>query len=220
MPSHTPVVTLDYHDFLIAAHSILTSVAALIAAPAAILIGRYFRSRSWWFKAHVTLQAFTAIFVITGTALSLVSVVHNGNGDQLTGRLKDPHHDLGLAILVLFLLQFVFGVVAHYTHSAGHSKGSAFPTLTTPKNPLRHVHVVFGIVMTALLYAGVETGMDEWDKAADSGTRVPKGIRTAYWVLFGLAVAAYLLGWILEPIRRGSERDSVDAASLEKVGGV
>ncbi|KAF7347203.1 CBD9-like protein [Mycena venus] len=214
----TPPNVFDYHDAMIAAHAVLGSAAALLTAPAAILIGRYFRSRSWWFKVHVTLQTFTAIFVITGTILSLVAVNANGNGTQLTGRLKDPHHDFGLSILILFLLQFVIGVGAHYTHSAAPAKGSVFPTLTTPKSPLRHVHVVFGVIMTALMYAGVKTGMDEWDNVADNGTLVPKGIRIAYWVLFGLAVAAYLFGWILEPIRGGSERNSVaDAGSMEKV---
>ncbi|KAJ6541612.1 hypothetical protein B0H19DRAFT_1268593 [Mycena capillaripes] len=216
-----PTVGLDYHDKMIVVHSVLGSVATLITAPAAILIGRYFRSRSWWFKAHVTLQTMTAILVIVGTALSLHAVDHNGNGNQLTGRLKDPHHDLGLSVLVLFLVQFVIGVVAHYTHSAGHGYGkdSAFPTLMTPKNPLRHVHVVFGIVMTALLYAGVKTGMDEWDNVADNATKVPKGIVVAYWVLFGLAVAAYFFGWILEPIRGGSQQSSIDVGSMEKVQG-
>ncbi|KAJ7239794.1 hypothetical protein B0H12DRAFT_1237513 [Mycena haematopus] len=207
----------DYHDSMIVGHAVLVSLATLFTAPAAILIGRYFRSRSWWFKVHVTLQTLTAIFIVAGTIVSLVAVDHNGNGTQLVGRLKDPHHDLGLSILILFLLQFVIGVGAHFTHSAGHTKGSAFPTLTTPKNPLRHVHVVFGMVTTALLYAGVKTGMDEWDNVADSGTRVPKGIRIAYWTLFGLAIAAYLFGWILEPIRGGRQQGSVDAGSTEKV---
>ncbi|KAJ6457369.1 hypothetical protein C8R45DRAFT_943314 [Mycena sanguinolenta] len=218
MPSQ-PTVGFDYHDSMIVAHAVLVSVATLLTAPAAILIGRYFRSRSWWFRVHVTLQTLTAIFVMVGVTVSLVAVNHNGNGTQLVGPKKDPHHDLGLAILILFLVQFALGVIAHYTHSAGHTKGAAFPTLTTPKNPLRHVHVVFGVVITALLYAGVKTGMDEWDRVADNATLVPKGVRVAYWVLFGLAVGAYLLGWILEPIRGGSQLDSVDAGSTEKMEG-
>jgi cytochrome b561 len=195
----------------------LASVATLITAPAAILIGRYFRSRSWWFKAHLTLQTLTAILVITGITISLVAVNHNGNGTQLVGPHKDPHHDLGLSVLILFLVQFTLGVVAHYTHSAAHGKDSVFPTLMTPKSPLRHIHVVFGIIITALLYAGVKTGMDEWDNVADNATLVPKGIRVAYWVLFGLAVVAYFFGWILEPLRAGSHQDSFDAGSAEKV---
>ncbi|KAJ7439996.1 hypothetical protein FB451DRAFT_1106906 [Mycena latifolia] len=211
---------IDYHDQMIVAHAVLASVATLITAPAAILVGRYFRSRRWWFNTHLTLQTLTAIFVITTFALGLVAVSSGGHGYQLVGPKADPHHDLGLAIIVLFLLQFFLGIVAHYTHSERPgSSDSAFPTLTTPKSPLRHLHVIFGIVMTALLYAGVKTGMDEWDMVSDMETLVPQGIVVTYWVLFGLAVAAYLFGWVLEPIRASGRQSSIDVGSTEKMEG-
>ncbi|KAJ7696770.1 hypothetical protein B0H17DRAFT_1053001 [Mycena rosella] len=198
----TPPGVIDYHDQMIIAHAVFASVATLITAPAAILVGRYFRSQRWWFNTHLTLQTLTAFS-------SSRSVSSGGNGDQLTGPKADPHHDIGLAIIVLFLLQFLLGVVAHFTHSAGPSSSdSAFPTLTTPKSPLRHLHVIFGIVMTALLYAGVKTGMDEWDMVSDMATLVPKGIVVVYWVIFGL-----------EPIRASGRKDSIDAGSSEKVQG-
>ncbi|KAJ7045191.1 hypothetical protein C8F04DRAFT_1068006 [Mycena alexandri] len=215
MPQQQGVI--DYHDGMIIAHAVLVSVATLITAPSAILIGRYLRSRRWWFKAHLILQSTTAVFVIVGVALSLVAVASGGNGNQLTGPLKDPHHDLGFAILILFLVQFILGVVAHYTHSAGPGADGPFPTLTTPKSPLRHLHVVFGIVMTALMYAGVKTGMDEWNMVSDMGTLVPNGVVATYWVFFGIAVAAYLFGWILEPIRASRRQPSIASASDEKV---
>lgn len=188
----------------------VASVATLITAPAAILIGRYFRSRSWWFKVHVLLQSVTAVFVILVFSLGIVAVASGGNGNQLTGPKMDPHHDLGLAVLVLFLLQFVLGIGAHYTHSAGpaHAKDPAFPTMTTPKSALRHLHVVCGVVMTALLYAGVKTGMDEWDMVSDMGTLVPQAVVVLYWVIFGLEVAAYFFGWVMEPIRASRSRPS------------
>ncbi|KAF7347205.1 CBD9-like protein [Mycena venus] len=217
MPKVAPNV-FDYHDKFIVVHAVLACVATLITAPAAILIGRYFRTRRWWFNTHLILQTFTATLIIPSVALGLQSIAHNHHGDQLTGKKADPHHDLGLSILILFLVQFLIGVGAHYTHSEGYTKDSVFPTLTTPKNPLRHIHVMFGIIMTALLYAGVKTGMDEWDDVADNGTLVPKGVRVIYWVLFGLAVAAYFVGWIFEAIpgRGGSRPHSVDAGSTEK----
>ncbi|KAJ6601063.1 hypothetical protein DFH09DRAFT_1126669 [Mycena vulgaris] len=209
---------IDYHDQMIVAHAVFASVAALLTGPAAILIGRYFRTRRWWFRAHLVLQTLTAILMITAFGVSITAVASGGNGDQLTGPKADPHHDLGLAIIVVFLLQFLLGVGAHFTHSAGHgSTDSAFPTLATPKSPLRHLHVILGIIMTALLYAGVKTGMDEWDMVADMKTLVPKGIVVTYWVLFGLAVAAYFFGWILEPIRASGRKDSIEVGSSEKV---
>ncbi|KAJ6541609.1 hypothetical protein B0H19DRAFT_1268591 [Mycena capillaripes] len=213
-----PTVGLDYHDKFIVVHAVLACVATLITAPAAILIGRYFRGRRWWFNTHLTLQTMSLVLIVPSVALGLQSIGHNHHGSQLTGAKADPHHDLGLSILILFLVQFLVGVIAHYTHAAAPAKGSTFPTLTTPKNPLRHVHVVFGVVMTALMYAGVKTGMDEWDDVADNATKVPKGIRIVYWIFFGLAVAAYVLGWVLEPIRAGSRENSI-AESTEKIEG-
>ncbi|KAJ7144810.1 hypothetical protein C8R43DRAFT_565250 [Mycena crocata] len=212
-----PAEGIDYHDTMIIAHAVIASTATLITAPAAILVGRYFRTRRWWFKTHLILQTLTAVFIITNVSVGLIAVASGGNGDQLTGPKKDPHHDLGLAIILLFLLQFILGVVSHYTHSEGLVQRGAFPTLTTPKSPLRHLHVVLGIVMTGLLYAGVKTGMDEWDAVSDMHTLVPKGIVVAYWVIFGLEVAAYFFGWALEPIRAGGRDDSIDSGSTEKM---
>ncbi|KAJ7052287.1 hypothetical protein C8F01DRAFT_1171586 [Mycena amicta] len=214
---------IDYHDKMIIAHAVFACIAALFAAPAAILVGRYFRTRSWWFRAHLYLQSITAICVIVVFAVGLVAVSSGASHTiQLTGPKADPHHDLGLAILILFLLQFFLGIAAHYSHSAGPAgaqKGAAFPTLTTPKHILRHVHVVCGVVMTALLYAGVKTGMDEWDMVSDMGTRVPEGIVVVYWLLFGIEVAVYLFGWVLEPIRAKtmSRTSSIEVGSEEKV---
>ncbi|KAF8215684.1 hypothetical protein K438DRAFT_606359 [Mycena galopus ATCC 62051] len=215
---HAPTVGLDYHDKFIVIHATLACVATLFTAPAAILIGRYFRTRRWWFNTHLALQTFTAALIIPSFALGLQSIAHNGHGNQISGKGADPHHDFGFAVLILFFVQFTIGVGAHYTHSAGYVKDHLFPTLTTRKNPLRYVHIVFGIIMTALLYACVKTGMDEWDAVADNGTLVPKGIRVAYWVLFGLAVAVYLLGWVFEaiPSRGGSRQETVDDGSTEK----
>ncbi|KAJ6457373.1 hypothetical protein C8R45DRAFT_943318 [Mycena sanguinolenta] len=215
---HEPANVFDYHDKFIIVHATLACVATLFTAPAAILIGRYFRTRRWWFNTHLILQTLTAALIVPSFALGIQSIAHNGHGNQLTGKKADPHHDFGLAVLILFLVQFLLGVGAHYTHSAGYVKDNVFPTLTTPKNPLRHVHVVFGIIMTALLYACVKTGMDEWDDVADNGTLVPKGVRVLYWVLFGLAVGAYFVGWIFEAIpgRSRSQQASFDGESTEK----
>lgn len=71
----------------------LASIAALITAPAAILIARYFRSRAWWFKAHLILQALTVAFIVIAFVLSTVAVSSGGHGTQFTGPKKDPKDD-------------------------------------------------------------------------------------------------------------------------------
>ncbi|KAF7292046.1 Cytochrome b561 domain-containing protein [Mycena indigotica] len=115
-----PTDGVDYHDKMIIAHAVFACIATLFTAPAAILIGRYFRGRPWWFKAHLWLQSVTASCIIIVFAVGIVAVLSGASHIvQLTGPKADAHHDLGLAILILFLLQYLLGIAAHYTHSAG-----------------------------------------------------------------------------------------------------
>ncbi|KAJ3978865.1 hypothetical protein F5890DRAFT_1547849 [Lentinula detonsa] len=191
----------DYHDTLIIAHAVFASMAALITAPAAILVARYFRSRTWWFKAHIILQIVTVAFTIIFFTISTVAVASGGHGTQFVGPKKDPHHDLGLAIAILLWVEAIFGVAAHYTHTAHAITRGAFPTIKAKKSPLRHLHAWYGIFVAGLLYAGIKTGIDEWNMVADSGTLVPRGIEIAFWVIFALEIAAYVIGWFLEAFR-------------------
>ncbi|KAF7295774.1 Cytochrome b561 domain-containing protein [Mycena chlorophos] len=212
---------IDYHDKMIIAHAVFACIATLITAPAAILIGRYFRGRSWWFKAHLYLQSVTAACLILVFIVGTVAVASGrSHSTQFIGSKADAHHDLGLAVFILLMSQYLLGVAAHYTHSAGPNAGekSAFPTLTTPKHVLRHIHVFCGVAMTALLYAGVKTGMDEWNMVSDMGTLVPEGVVVLYWVIFGIEVAVYLFGWLMEPIRAGakSSASSIEAAERDE----
>ena len=49
----------------------------------------------------------------------------------------------------------------------------------------------------------VYSGFVEWNGNSESETTVPKGVRIAFWILFGLEVAAYGLGWVvMEPLGR------------------
>ena len=60
------------------------------------------------------------------------------------------------------------------------------------------------------------TGFDEWDMASESMTTVPRGITIAFWVIFAIEVAAYVVGWPLMEIlgrkRRARELGSVPFA--------
>lgn len=43
----------------------------------------------------------------------------------------------------------------------------------------------------------------EWDENSESQTTVPNGVKIAFWVLLGIEVAAYVVGWIvMEPLGR------------------
>jgi hypothetical protein len=66
----------------------------------------------------------------------------------------------------------------------------------------------------------VYTGFDEWNGNSESETTVPKGVEIAFWILFGLEVAAYGLGWaIMEPLgrkKRAHELAQGEATALTK----
>lgn len=150
--------------------AVFACIAALITAPAALLIARYFRSRAWWFKAHLILQSLTVGCVFILFVLSTVAVSSGGHGTQFTGLKKDPHHDLGLSIFILLFMEAIFGIAAHYTSSKQSTTYGAFPTIRAKKSLLRHLHLWYGIVVAGALYAAIKSGITEWNEVSDSGT--------------------------------------------------
>lgn len=66
----------------------------------------------------------------------------------------------------------------------------------------------------------VYSGFDEWDGNSESETTTPRGIRIAFWILFGVEVFAYGLGWaVMEPLgrkKRARELAQEDSKALTK----
>ncbi|KAF8881915.1 hypothetical protein BD779DRAFT_1473212 [Infundibulicybe gibba] len=206
----------DFHDKFIIIHAVFASMATLLTAPLAILAARYFRRNRSWFLAHAILQTLTCLFVIIAFVLSAVAVRSSGNGWQFTGPHMDLHHDFGLAVFILVLVEGVIGLLAHYTRTLQFPGATrAFPTLTARKSPVRRIHVAFGIIIAGLLYALLYTGLNEWDMVSDAGTFVPRGVRVMFWIIFAIEVAAYAVGWTREAILR-PRRARAEAESVEK----
>lgn len=105
------------------------------------------------------------------------------------------------------MVQYLFGIAARYTKPPSFND----VTFNRGRSVLRYWHIFLGIAATAVLYAQVYTGFGEWDESSDSMTLTPRGIRIAYWILLGVAVGAYLLGWaIMEPIARSRKARQAD----------
>lgn len=77
--------------------AVLGSIAALIIAPIAVLIGRYGRRWQHWAKVHTVLNIFTLILVGTAFGLGAAALPHP---NEFFGEETDPHHQLGLAVSV------------------------------------------------------------------------------------------------------------------------
>lgn len=201
-------------------HSIATfaSIATLITVPAAVLIARYFRSRTWWFKAHVTLQCLTLACLITLITLSTLAVASVGKGNQFTGdKPPHPHHDLGLSTFILVFAAAAFGVAAHNTSSNQSTTDGPFPTIRAKKSLIRRFHACYGVLICGVMYATIRTGMNQWNKISHSKTkyvisfggwhreiltvylyRVPYVVEIIAWVIMALEITAYVVGWVLE----------------------
>jgi hypothetical protein len=187
-----------------------------VTAPAAILIARYFRSWRYWNYVHIGLNALTATFILIAFALANAAV-----GEEYTGEGGDLHHQLGLSIFIITLVQTVLGVGAAFTR---HPRFNSV-TLQKGRPALRFIHIAFGIATAAILCESgslssvsrpyplrlvlslsdldiqVHTGFEEWDQTSESETQVPRGIVITFWVLLSVEIFAYIVGWItMEPL--------------------
>jgi len=198
------------HDKLIIVHATFAGLAVMILVPAGILFTRFLRlgrrTATSWFSTHSTLQILALISLIIVFATGVQAVKGGGHGSQFTGPKKDTHHDLGLAVFILFLVQVLFGIASHYTQGPNQlptEKGehTHVPSVTAPRNRIRTVHLLFGLATTAILYAQIVIGFDEWDMTSDSMTTVPEGVRDVFWILFGLEIGMYFTGYAFELTR-------------------
>ncbi|KAK9898844.1 hypothetical protein P389DRAFT_193864 [Cystobasidium minutum MCA 4210] len=197
------------HDRYITVHAIFGSLAALVTAPAAIVVARYFRSWRYWNIVHLSLNALTAIFIVITFALGNTALKRS---NQYSGPSADLHHQLGLSIFIITLVQTILGIAARFTQPPPFN----YVTLQARRPALRYIHIAFGIATAAILYAQVYTGFDEWNETSNSDTKVPYGVIVVFWVLFSIEVFAYIVGWIvMEPL--GRKKRKMEAESRADV---
>ena len=96
-----------HYKSLIIAHGILAALTFLAVVPAAILVAAfYYRNPRLALRLHIGLQISTAILTIIVAALG-VSAVGSSRA------LSNPHHGIGIAILVLIIVQAIGGTIIH-----------------------------------------------------------------------------------------------------------
>lgn len=176
-------IQFDFHDKVIVVHAIFASIAVLGTAPAAILLGRYLRHNSRWFAYHRLLNIATVLLIILAFGLGTAAVNSQGAGTQFSGPQHDLHHDLGLTMFLLVLLEGLLGVVAHSV--------KPFRTILE-KSIVRWGHIIFGIIVMGLLITESWVGFDEWNSMQSTGTYTPDGVRYIFVLIASAEVAAYL----------------------------
>ncbi|KAK4704881.1 hypothetical protein P7C70_g1329, partial [Phenoliferia sp. Uapishka_3] len=179
--------------------AVIGTLGVLFFSPIAILIARYFRG-STWFPAHAAFNILAAILIVTAFGIGYVQ----------TGfpHFQDTHTQVGLSLLVLVLVQVVFGALAHRTKSEANPD-ARFPTLSG-KSPIRLGHMLMGLAILGLGLAQVYLGMEEYPANSDGMETVARGVFIVYYVLVAIISVMYIGGWVKEFFggNRGASSDN------------
>ncbi|OCH92751.1 hypothetical protein OBBRIDRAFT_410087 [Obba rivulosa] len=182
--SKTPLSPIEEHARI---HAHLMTFGFLVCLPLGVLVARYFRTftRRWWF-GHTLIQ-----FLVSGPIIIAGFVFgHQSTSRLLTGHWDDPHKKIGLALLILYLIQLVIGLTVHYFKTP-----SLFGGRRPPQN---YFHALFGLAIIALASYQVHYGMYfEWAHALGNAHPVMSGCKH-FWLgctttFFGL----YAIGLVL-----------------------
>lgn len=94
------------------------------------------------------------------------------------GNWVDPHKKLGLALLILYLVQVIVGLVIHFFKTPKLMGGRR-----TPQN---YFHVALGIIILALAFEQAHYGIyTEWAEGTGGNPPVPMSAKRAWlaWVI-------------------------------------
>ncbi|CAO1625685.1 unnamed protein product [Parajaminaea phylloscopi] len=200
-------MAMSRHDRLAAVHAAFACLAVLILLPIAVLIAHFKRGGTQWIRIHRLVNTAVALLIVVSFGLGVASM--DGKLTQLSGDDIDVHHQLGLGIFVLILLQVVMGFVAHRMrgpqsdrsaegqHSAAEKAKAQDAKLRMQparRHWLRWLHIFVGILLTVMLYAQTWQGLHvEWHSMSDSGSYTPAAVEVIFWILVGVPVAAYVV---------------------------
>ncbi|KAF8323633.1 uncharacterized protein EI90DRAFT_3292328, partial [Cantharellus anzutake] len=168
-----------------------------------ILIARY-RSLnpSYWLRVHLVIQTFAALLIISGFAIGV-----NYNHDAYDGYdyRNVRHGRIGIALFVLYLVQFSLGFFIHYIKlpSLNPFLSSSSKLASTPQSQPPHplathppqniFHVIIGLTILCLSIYQVRTGYRDmyplW-----TGLDTPGSVNDVWGVWVGVILGVWVLG--------------------------
>lgn len=77
------------------------------------------------------------------------------------------------------------------------------------------MHILLGIVVTALGFTNVRLGIRQWPISSDAATPVPTAVTGVYWALVALWIVAYLAGWVKEGVSKSLPVGGKSSVSVE-----
>ncbi|KAK7029685.1 hypothetical protein VNI00_014383 [Paramarasmius palmivorus] len=180
-------------------HAILCATGFLILLPIGVLVARYARNfTNKWFYFHAVWNIFIAgpvIFagwhygVMTAEQLAIPNFTY------------DPHQKMGLALLILYIVQLILGAVIHW-FKVGTSA-------LTGRRPLQnYVHGFLGLAIFVLAASQVHYGLYiEWNMFFGALHQVPNSAKNAWIALVVIFWTLYILGLAFVPGQFKKERD-------------
>ncbi|GAV98690.1 hypothetical protein LENED_000083 [Lentinula edodes] len=178
-------------------HAILATTGFLILLPVGVLVARYARTFTpVWFPVHFVVQLFLSGPVIfaawyygwkTSNVLGL-------------GHFLDPHQKMGLALLILYVLQLLLGLFTHFIKLRS-------PFGPGTRSPQNYFHVFLGLVILVLAAEQVHYGLYiEWAFATGGLHVVPMAAKRAWIALIVIFWVLYLAGLALVPRQFSQEK--------------
>ncbi|KAJ6609094.1 hypothetical protein B0H10DRAFT_2165067 [Mycena sp. CBHHK59/15] len=178
-------------------HAILCTIGFLILLPLGVLLARYARTFTQrWFWGHAVMQ-----FIISGPVIfaGWAMGYQLATKLELTG-LHDPHQNIGIALLALYLTQLLMGTFIHYVKTPSLFRGH--------RPPQNYLHVILGLAIIALAGYQVHYGLTfEWAFATGGLHKVPNSALNAWMALIIVFWALYFLGMALLPRQFKSEKE-------------
>ncbi|KAI0051372.1 hypothetical protein FA95DRAFT_323564 [Auriscalpium vulgare] len=180
-------VPLNFVEKKARTHALLVSVGFLILVPLGTLTARYARTftNRWWFGHWIINFVISGPVIFAGWALG-----HQTTSESFTGgHYSDPHKKIGLALLIMYLLQLALGAVIHFVRVpflfVGH------------RPPQNYIHAVLGLAILALAAYQVHYGLNtEWARTTGNVHPVPESAKHAWvaLVVVGLMILPYITG--------------------------
>jgi len=189
-------IPLTYYEVKARNHALLCTIGFLILLPLGALLPRIIRTftQRWWI-AHFVIQFLLAgPIIFAGWALGYQTA-----NELFTGpRFSDPHEKIGLALLILYLIQLFFGLFIHFVK---------IPFFHGHRPPQNYFHAILGLAILALAAYQVHYGLTfEWAFATGNLHEVPKSAINAWEALVIIFWALYGLGLLLLPRQYSQEK--------------
>ncbi|KAJ7115063.1 hypothetical protein C8R43DRAFT_902864 [Mycena crocata] len=179
-------------------HAHVAFFAYLVAMPLGIFIARYLRTftNSWFWPHAIVNFVLTGPLVFTGFALGYQTSSQAG-----APHFSDPHQQVGLALLVMYLIQVFLGAFIHWIKLPFR-----FPGGRPPQN---YLHAILGLSIVALASWQTHYGLwYEWMWATGNAHPVNWRCKHFWLAVVVIVWSLYIIGLGLLPRQLKQEEAS------------